>query len=158
MLNPDEVSPLILKMQKPSHESALVESQQDKTVSARDVSAYVRANSWPGGNYMLIGHSYNIEQKVVGTSFSVRRSASIAIMLEQGGLRRCMFVSDALSHDEFSEVLSVSERNWLAELPGETIIGPAYASTGELIGQSFAVWSLVSAPAENAKELANVGN
>jgi hypothetical protein len=158
MLNPDEVSQLILKMQQPSNEGAPVESRQDKTVADRDVSAYVRANSWPGSNYMLIGHSYNIEQKVVATSFSVRRSASIAMVLEQGGLRRCMVVSDALSYDEFSEVLSTAERKWLAGLPNDTVIGPAYATTGELIGQSFAVWTLVAAPLENAKELVNVGN
>ncbi len=157
MLRPDEVSKLMLKMKRQTDEVTHFEAHEENKLPERDVSAYIRANSWPGRNYALVGHSYNVEQKIVGTSFPIRRAACIAMMLEQGGLRRCVFVTEALGHEGFTEVLSRFELDWLGKLPNDTVLGPAYASTGELIGQSFAVWTYVSANVPVLKEPVNAG-
>ncbi len=157
MLRPDEVSKLMLKMQRQAGEETQFEAHEENKLPERDVSAYMRANTWPGRNYALIGHSYNVEQKIVGTSFSIRRAACVAMMLEQGGLRRCVFVTEALGHEGFTEVLSRFERDWLGKLPNDTVLGPAYTPTGELIGQSFAVWSYVRVNAPAAKEPVRTG-
>ncbi len=119
---------------------ALNNSDGELSLTRLEVGPYKRGNAWPGRNYMLVGNSFNVEQKIMSTAQPVKRSACIAMMLEQGGARRCVFVHEALQNEGFLEVLSKFERSWMVKLPEDTVIGPAYAPTGELIGQSFAVW------------------
>ena len=153
-----EVNKLINKMKEQVGEGPKQEGHQEQSQDSElrlpniDIEPYKRGNAWPGRTFMLIGNSFSVEQKIMHTSMSIKRSACIAMMLEQGGARRCVFVHEAMQHEGFVEVLSKFERLWLNKLPDDTVIGPAYAPTGELIGQSFAVWRNVKVAEPQAKK------
>lgn len=108
-----------------------------------DLTPYKQASVWPGRNYLLVGNSYNVETRLAGRTYDVKRRASIAMMFESKDHKRnrgCVTLADALRNQGFIEVMSRFEFDWLRRMPDETLIGPAYDRYGNLIPQAFSVW------------------
>lgn len=113
-----------------------------------DLTPYRQTCAWPGRNYILVGNSFNTENRLNDPTYAVRRAACISLMLEQARNERyCMPVPDALQNEGFMAVLSRFERDWLMRLPATSLVGPAYDDHGKLIAHSFAVWKQENRPA-----------
>lgn len=159
MLRQEEVNRLMLKLSSQvGNGSQLLPGNDDQArqkaarLPSLDLCAYKRADVWPGRNYALVGNSYHLETRITDPSNDQRRAACIAMTLDQGGHRRCVFVTEALSNEGFNHILSCFERNWLNRVSPDTVIGPAYSPDGQLIAQSFAVWRCIATKVAAATE------
>jgi len=133
--------------------------QQKAQLPRINLTPYKLADAWPGRNYALVGNSHFVEKRIIDSTNTMqnKRAACIAMMLEQGGPRRCVFVTEALQNEGFIEVLSRFERDWLYRLPPHAVLGPAYEANGNMIELSFAVWCCVTLGSSTPKELASAG-
>jgi hypothetical protein len=166
MLKSDDVNKLMGKMRGSAENETQQQRrrQEDGQKSAQlpriNLTPYKLADAWPGRNYALVGNSHYVEKRIISSANTMqnKRAACIAMMLEQGGPRRCVFVTEALQNDGFIEVLSRFERDWLYRLPPHAVLGPAYNANGNMIEQSFAVWSCVKFSSPTERELAPAGS
>lgn len=108
-----------------------------------DLKPYIRQKLWPGRNYLLAGHSYFSQYRIIGTSLETRRAGYLAVLYESGDRYHCVKLSDALSAEGFDELLNEDERQWLTSLPSDTLIGPAYDNRGAKIPSAFAIWRTI---------------
>jgi hypothetical protein len=124
-----------------------------------DTAPYKLTGTWPGKNFMLLGHSFNLEATLSSSCVTTtKRTASLAIMFEQAReSRRCIYLADALGHQSFLETLSRFETDWLRRMPPDTVIGPAYNLKNDLIGEAFAVWRSIDAIRQFKTEKVLVG-
>lgn len=125
-----------------------------------DVSAYKKANAWPGKTYLLVGNSYNMDLSFQDQVERTRRTSCIALLFNTGdGKRNCVPLREALSDVGFTSVLSRFEREWLCRMHDSALIGPAYDNNGNLIARAFAVWRRETVPdLEREKQLVAAGS
>jgi len=115
------------------------------------LSPYVQSKTWPGKNYIYIGH---LENPLVGTEIYIQRANFISLLLEaKGNQNHCVTVEQALNFEGFVDVLSRFELSMLQRMPQYTMIGPAYADTGEPLPTAFTVWQALQEVAQESKFL-----
>lgn len=108
-----------------------------------DLKPYIDHQLWPGKNYLLAGHSYFSQYRIIGTDLETRRAGFIAVLCEHGDRHHCIELSEVLRAEGFDELLDEDEKHWLASLPIDTLIGPAYDPKGNRIPTAFAIWRAV---------------
>jgi hypothetical protein len=124
------------------------ESPAKHPLSNRRTGARNR-DACPGHNYFLVGNSYNADYCLLGTQIEARRQACIALLFESRGSRnKCIRLLNAFEFEGFVEILGQAERGWLAQLPQDTYIGPAFDQLGRKIPAAFAVWQKLETEAE----------
>ncbi|MBX9879002.1 MAG: hypothetical protein K2Y22_11145 [Candidatus Obscuribacterales bacterium] len=119
-----------------------------------DVRPYIEQKLWPGKNYLLAGLSHFSQYRIIGTHLETRRAGYLAVLCERGDRFHCVRVCDALMADGFEEILGEDELHWLASLPADTLIGPAYDSCGKRIPTAFAIWRTIEQDAPIHLEIA----
>lgn len=142
MLKQEEGVRFLLKLSKvTSNINADGDEHAHRLLRRIDITPFKAAHAWPGRSYLLVGNSFNVENEFADAITLNKRSARIALLLENGhGNRGCVAIGDALNDADFVEILSRFERDWLKRLPESTLIGPAYNQRGDLISQAFSVW------------------
>jgi len=100
-----------------------------------DVAPHKRAKAYPGKEYMLMGNSFNLEPD----QHADKRAAALHGLFCRSNGGTCK-LADALKSDEFNQVLSRFERDWLARLTEDTVIGPAFDENARALPDAFAVW------------------
>jgi hypothetical protein len=121
----------------------------------KHLAPYMQSKTWPGKEFMYIGHSQNLEHPLVGTEIHVQRSTCLALLFEaKGNKNYCVRVDDALKFNGFRDVLSRFEADMLRKMPPHTMIGPAYNENGELMATTFTVWRALAAETKKSKVLA----
>ncbi|HEY9715275.1 MAG TPA: hypothetical protein V6C72_17520 [Chroococcales cyanobacterium] len=146
----DDVSKLLVKLQNHAGNGPATETensdrtrQMNANLPVVNINPYREADAWPGANYALVGNSMDYETRNTYSIDQNLRTTNVANALAQGGKRRMIPVTEAIQNHGFNQVLSCFERNWLnrisRDMP-ETMIGPAYDHSGNLVGNSFAVW------------------
>jgi len=125
-------------------ENVTSENSTEKPVERRrarlpqpDFSHYKRQNAWPGPNYFFVGHSFNLEEAAQVVDFMEKRANAINEVFADE--TKWAPVDAALSNQNFSQVLSRFENDFLHRLDG-AMIGPAIDSTGKKIADSFTIW------------------
>ncbi len=131
------------------------ENTQTQNKPGDDLRPYISQNLWPGKNYLLAGHSYFSQYRIIGTSLETRRTAYLAVLSERGDRFGCVQLIDALDSDGFEELLNEDELHWLSSLPDDTLIGPAYDSCGKRIPAAFAIWRTIEEDAPVHLEIAH---
>lgn len=144
---------LLDRLMSVSRHSAIDANVRDNP--ADDLKPYIRQKLWPGRNYLLAGHSYFSQYRIIGTSLETRRAGYLAVLCERGDRHHCVKLSDALSADGFDELLNEDERQWLDSLPSDTLIGPAYDNRGARIPTAFAIWRTIEEDAPVHLEIAH---
>ncbi|MBZ0185879.1 MAG: hypothetical protein K8F91_06455 [Candidatus Obscuribacterales bacterium] len=135
-------------------ESRRRQSARELLSGMLDLQPYKQNQSWPGRAYVLVGNSYNVEQKVVVGNHAVKRTACISVVLERGrNNRNCTSIEDAFTYGGFVECLSRFEHDWLKRQPPSTLVGPAYDHEGRLVPHAFAVWRRLEAPVEKTEKV-----
>ncbi|HEY9683279.1 MAG TPA: hypothetical protein V6C89_10450 [Drouetiella sp.] len=102
-----------------------------------DFTHYKKQNAYPGPNYFFVGHSFNLEQAAQVTDFSEKRAKAIDSVFVDD--TKWAPVDSVLSNENFSQVLSRFENDFLHRLDG-ALIGPAIDSNGKNIADSFTIW------------------
>lgn len=126
-------------------ENAISEnSSADRPVERRrarlpqpDFTHYKNQDAYPGPNYFFVGHSFNLEETAQVSEFVQKRANAISeVTVEKPHLKP---VDQALGNEQFSQVLSRFEHDFLNRLNG-ALIGPAIDSNGKFIADSFTIW------------------
>lgn len=125
-----------------------------KAFQQDDLRPYIDQKLWPGENYLLAGHSYFSQYRIIGTNLETRRKGFLAVLCDRGNRFHCVTLSEALSFDGFEDILDEDERHWLSSLPTDTLIGPAYDNYGKRIPTAFAIWRTVEKDAPVHLEIA----
>jgi len=135
-----------------------MDERYEQLLNHIDITPYMKTAAWPGKSYLLVGNSFNTDVTFKRAD-KTRRAACIAVLVSKGaGRRNCVSLGEALADEGFATVLSRFEKQWLAKLPENTLIGPAYNERGKLIPQAFAVWRKESAGTrEKEKQLVGTG-
>lgn len=106
-----------------------------------NLTPYVQNKVWPGKNYIYIGHSSNLEHRLVGTDVDKNRKTCLSLLFEaKGNQHYCVSVEQALTFEGFPEVLSRFEKDLLLRLPEGTVLSPAFNNEGERLQSSFTIW------------------
>jgi len=116
-----------------------------------NVEPFKRYNAWPGSQYCLMGNSFNVEIKNADKECYVNRVNAIRQLFSNN--IHCLSLNEAFSNDNFVNVLSRFERDWLGRLSPETMIGLAYDNRGSRIEEAFSVWRKDFVPAPSRKVL-----
>lgn len=105
------------------------------------LAPYIQHGVWPGENFVYLGHSSNLEHRLLGTEAEFQRKTTMALLFEaRGNASYCVRLEEAIKFEGFLETLSRFERQLLTQLPPETLLGPSYAANGSLIESSFTIW------------------
>lgn len=121
------------------------------------LAPYIEYKSWPGKNYMFIGHSENLEHPLVGTEIHVQRRTLMTLLFKaKGDVNYCVRLDEAMEFEGFQDVLSRFEKDILSKMPPHTLLGPAYHSSGDLLPTAFTVWRAAQNGAEPAAKKAKV--
>ncbi len=131
------------------------ESTPTRNQPGDDLRPYINQKLWPGKNYLLAGHSYFSQYRIIGTSLETRRTAYLAVLCERGDRFHCVKLAEALISEGFEELLDEDELHWLSSLPDDTLIGPAYDNCGKRIPAAFAIWRTVDEDAPVHLEIAH---
>lgn len=114
----------------------------------------VQNKVWPGKNYLYIGQSSNLNNRLLGTELDKNRKTCLSLLFEaKGNYNYCVAVNEAFAFEGFQDVLSRFERDLLMRLPEGTMIGPSYDMNGELMHSSFTIWQEVIEVNQNEKVL-----
>lgn len=107
----------------------------------QNLKPYVKHKSWPGETYMYIGHSNNLEHKLVGTRTESKRKTCLGLLFEaKGDENYCVRLDDAMKFEGFHDNLSRFEKDLLAKMPPHTMLGPSYDKSGKHLPTSFTIW------------------
>jgi hypothetical protein len=125
-----------------------------KALQARQeahLSPYIQAKSWPGQDYLYIGHLDDLQDQTDGREIQSPRARIISSLIQANGDENyCVGMERALNFEGFVDVLSRFELSLLQRMPAYSMIGPAYADSGELLTSSFTIWqALQHAPQES---------
>lgn len=106
-----------------------------------NIAPYAQRNAWPGEAYVYIGHSSNLDNRLIGTEKDHQRKTCLALLFETKSDKHfCVSLEQAFAFGGFSQILSRFERDFLTRMPEGTIIGPAYSQSGEQLHSSFTIW------------------
>ena len=119
-------------------------AESGKALRSREelnLTPYVQNKVWPGKNYIYIGHSSNLEHRLVETSTDKNRKTTLSLLFEaKGNEHYCVSVEQAFAFEGFPEVLSRFEKDLLLRLPEGTMISPTFNNEGERLHSSFTIW------------------
>jgi hypothetical protein len=146
-----EVNSLINKLTETAETVSSVTSPDHYLMPDIDLSPYKRARLYPGKEYILVGNSFNLEPGHCGS----KRAVALAGIFERS-TKGYVTVSHALASDEFNQVLSRFERDWLGRLSQDSLLSPAYNENGTLIGNAFSLWRPLNSLMHQAKVLEKV--
>lgn len=72
-----------------------------------NLTPYVQNKVWPGKNYIYIGQSSNLNNRLVGTEGDTNRRICLTLLFESTGYEnRCVPISKAFEFEGFAQVLS----------------------------------------------------
>lgn len=155
MSNKDQVQSFLGRL-----ESSVSECGGLKALRGREqqcLGPYVQNKVWPGEDFVYLGHSSNLDHPLLGTELEFKRKTTIALLFEaRGNGNYCVGLAEAMNFEGFVETLSRFERELLNQLPPETLIGPAFETSGLRLESSFTLWKAVQVQESERKILVGV--
>lgn len=156
MTNPNRIKSFLRRLES----SASGKTDSWKVLRSREelhLPVYTRNQTWPGTNYMYLGHSRNLDHMLLGTEKEMQRRTCMSLLFEaKGNEYYCVRVDTALKFDGFTDVLSRFEREMLNRMPSHTMLGPAYDKNGDRILSAFAVWKALCEDKKGSRVLVGV--
>ncbi|MBX9689619.1 MAG: hypothetical protein K2X27_23110 [Candidatus Obscuribacterales bacterium] len=137
-------------------ESSVNETNGLKALQSREqqhLNPYMQNESWPGTDFVYIGHSENLEHPLVGTEIHILRQTCFSVLFEsKGNQNNCVSLLEAMKFAGFAENLSRFEKDLLKQLPPNTLIGPAFNRNGEKLTTAFAIWKSLLPQSKKAEK------
>lgn len=120
----------------------------------QNLTPYVQNKVWPGKNFIYIGHSSNLDYRLVGTDADKNRTTCLSLLFEaKGDNNYCVPLNTALNFEGFAEILSRFEKDLLMRLPEGTMLSPTYNANGERLHSSFTIWQELTEVSTNERVL-----